>query len=193
MGSTQGVSRARIRIELQPAASVKAALGEFTQDGNTDRLRVYTGSERLVSRETFSMHDFQAEIHDIEESLTYLAATAHNLLFLSGETKLLDGNKGGGRLLILPRDPKRLANLTSRLETIPSGEASHVFDEFVYVDFSKESLVKDVARRRLAIANFRTQAALPSKREGFYAQNARLTHHNIVVPISEEAGESRAS
>jgi hypothetical protein len=193
MKVTHEVARTKIRLELQPQEAVKSALSVFTQDGHTDRLRVYAGADRLVPNDLFHSHNFQDEIHEIKVSLKYLAATAHNLLLLSGETKLLDGSRGGGRLLIKPRDPQRLANLISRLDTIPLGEATHDIDEFVYVDFSKESLVKDVMRRRHAIANFKTQAALPSMREGFYAQNARLVHHNTVIPVTEEVDETEAS
>jgi hypothetical protein len=193
MKVTHEAARTKIRLELQPQEAVKSALSAFTQDGSTGRFRVYAGAERLVPSDLFNSRNFQVEIHEIEESLTFLAASAHNLLFLSGETKLLEGSRGGGRLLIKPRDSQRLANLTSRLDIIPLGEATHGIDEYVYVDFSNESLSKDVMRRRNAIANFRTQAALPSKREGFYAHNPRLVHHNTVIPITEEVEETEAS
>jgi hypothetical protein len=198
-----GTAATLLRVELALTKPVRAALSEFTEEGNTDSLHVYAGAARLVESEPLyrqpvrgegrieERYTLQAKVSSLETALT---KSAVKLLYINDQVELQERAQGAKRLLMKPSNPRDLRQITGLIgKHLPNEKASMGLDQYLYVDFSDEILAKNALQLHVAMVNFSEKSNNPSTRNGFHVDRPELRRLPLIIPENVPRPKDNAS
>lgn len=165
-----------IREQFVPSPQVQRALSKFVDGEEPSTFRVYSTGRRVVDLVEYHRSSYDLEIRAIQERVQALGRRA---FFLTGRTRLMPRPDGSGRLLMEPHEQDRLDELVALLRGVPSLEKMPVSPHYLYVDFARNSLVKNLQLRQDAIENFQARGRHPGMRQVFSVSSPEIVAQDV--------------
>lgn len=176
---------------LTPSREITRLVGTLTENQSSpDAVIVRTAAKRAVPRPPGDMHPrfrYAGELRSIERTLDRLGKTAFLLGGTAKESKLLHHPSGRARLVMYPRARAALDELIDAMDVLPSLEERSEADDYLYVQFGVNALIRDIAQREEALDKFNSRLRHPGMKPYLTATQPRLVLQDTAIRLDRPA------
>lgn len=166
---------------MTPSDDVKRLIEKLiASPDKMQQMTLRTTAQRIIDRSGSYVHPRFQYAEEFRRAEMLLGAVGKSALMLSGQAQLRTNKRGDERLFLSARSQDQLDTFVHAMDGIPSVEAEDSTRiNLLYMQFSKDSLTKDVLLRRDILDELGARGRHPATKPYMKALSPRIVMRDI--------------